>query len=225
MPTTVPSGAWEPTLTTKSMPCPPHDFTIEEAQALFAATRTLSYRVFYFALYSLGLRLSEGLALTVADIDAVRHRVHIRENRTAHGQRGGVFTAGAATCVAQGFQEGSQLWLFAPQQQTLDCLAAFVGVQVLWQAFSRISTAHHNRVAQAALPLLRRSHGYRTSAHLAGVLATKAVQQRGSCCYLNQGFTPAHQYPPGAVVGFGQKQHNWAASVRKNSTFDSPSLQ
>jgi integrase/recombinase XerD len=59
----------------------PNIVTVEEAQALFAATRTLSYRVFYFTLYSLGLglRLNEGLALTVVDIDAARHRVHIRD--------------------------------------------------------------------------------------------------------------------------------------------------
>ena len=59
----------------------PDIVTVEEAQALFSATRTLSYRVFYFILYSLGLRLSEGLALTVADIDAARHRVHIRDSK------------------------------------------------------------------------------------------------------------------------------------------------
>ena len=39
----------------------------------------LSYRVFFFTLYSLGLRLGEGLALTVADIDAERMRVHVRD--------------------------------------------------------------------------------------------------------------------------------------------------
>jgi site-specific recombinase XerD len=44
----------------------PDIVTVEQAQALFAATRTLSYRVFFFTLYSLGLRLSEGLALCVA---------------------------------------------------------------------------------------------------------------------------------------------------------------
>jgi integrase len=37
--------------------------------------------VFYFTVYSMGLRLSEGLALKVADIDAVRHRVHIRASK------------------------------------------------------------------------------------------------------------------------------------------------
>ncbi|APW47310.1 tyrosine-type recombinase/integrase [Rhodoferax antarcticus] len=59
----------------------PDIVTVAEAQALFAATRTLSYRVFYFTLYSLGLRLSEGLALKVSDIDGARHRVHIRDSK------------------------------------------------------------------------------------------------------------------------------------------------
>ncbi len=59
----------------------PDIVTVQEAQALFAATRTLSYRVFYFTLYSLGLRLSEGLALRVGDIDGTRARVHIRDSK------------------------------------------------------------------------------------------------------------------------------------------------
>lgn len=59
----------------------PDIVTVEEAQRLFAGTRTLSYRVFYFTLYSLGLRLSEGLALKVADIDAQRRRVHVRDSK------------------------------------------------------------------------------------------------------------------------------------------------
>ena len=57
----------------------PDIVSVDEAQRLFAATRTLSYRVFYFTLYSLGLRLGEGLALKVSDIDAARQRVHIRD--------------------------------------------------------------------------------------------------------------------------------------------------
>ena len=59
----------------------PDIVTVAEAQALFAATRTLSYRVFFFVLYSLGLRLSEGLALKVGDIDGQRARVHIRDSK------------------------------------------------------------------------------------------------------------------------------------------------
>lgn len=57
----------------------PDIVTVEEAAMLFNATRKLSYRVFYFTIYSLGLRLGEGLRLEVGDIDAVRQRVHIRD--------------------------------------------------------------------------------------------------------------------------------------------------
>lgn len=56
----------------------PDIVTVDEAQRLFMSTRKLSYRVFYFTLYSLGLRLGEGLRLQVGDIDRVRMRVHIR---------------------------------------------------------------------------------------------------------------------------------------------------
>lgn len=56
----------------------PDIVTVDEAQRLFASTRILSYRVLFFTLYSLGLRLGEGLQLQVGDIDATRQRVHIR---------------------------------------------------------------------------------------------------------------------------------------------------
>ena len=57
----------------------PDIVTVKEAGQLFAATHTLSYKVFFFTLYSLGLRLGEGLRLQVGDIDAARCRVHIRD--------------------------------------------------------------------------------------------------------------------------------------------------
>ena len=57
----------------------PDVITIEEARRIFTATRVLSYRVFFFTLYSLGLRLGEGLRLQLGDIDAARARVHVRD--------------------------------------------------------------------------------------------------------------------------------------------------
>ena len=57
----------------------PDIVTVDEAARLFEATHKLSYRVFFFTLYSLGLRLGEGLSLEVGDIDAQRQRVHIRD--------------------------------------------------------------------------------------------------------------------------------------------------
>ena len=57
----------------------PDIITVEEARRIFSATRVLSYRVLFFTLYSLGLRLGEVLRLQVGDIDAVRARVHVRD--------------------------------------------------------------------------------------------------------------------------------------------------
>ena len=57
----------------------PNIVTVEETDRIFLATRVLSYRVFFFTLYSLGLRLGEGLRLQIGDIDAARERVHIRD--------------------------------------------------------------------------------------------------------------------------------------------------
>ena len=59
----------------------PDILTVDEVQRLLASTHKLSYRVFFFTLYSLGLRLSEGINLKLGDIDADRQRVHIRNSK------------------------------------------------------------------------------------------------------------------------------------------------
>ena len=74
----------------------PDIVTVAEAQQLFMRTRTLSYRVFFFTLYSLGLRLGEGLRLQVGDVDASRGRVHIRD---AKGNKDRLVPLPAATLV------------------------------------------------------------------------------------------------------------------------------
>ncbi len=51
----------------------------DQANLLFAATSKLSYKVFFFTIYSMGLRLGEGIKLSVGDIDSVNMRVHIRD--------------------------------------------------------------------------------------------------------------------------------------------------
>ena len=57
----------------------PDIVTVQQAQQIFMATRVLSsYRVLFFTLYSLGLRLGEGLRLQAGDIDSDRMRVQIR---------------------------------------------------------------------------------------------------------------------------------------------------
>jgi len=59
----------------------PDILTPNEIERLIAATRKLCYRVFLLATYSMGLRLSETLALEVGDIDGERKQVHIRRGK------------------------------------------------------------------------------------------------------------------------------------------------
>ena len=57
----------------------PDILSIDEVQQLINTTDRMSYRVFFFTLYSLGLRLSEGIFLKTGDIDSHNMRVHIRD--------------------------------------------------------------------------------------------------------------------------------------------------
>jgi integrase len=56
----------------------PDVLTREAVHELLGSVRKLRYRVFFILLYSTGLRLGEGLALEVGDIDAERMRLHVR---------------------------------------------------------------------------------------------------------------------------------------------------
>ncbi len=56
----------------------PDIVTIAQVEQIVAATNILSYKVFFFTIYSMGLRLGEGVRLRVGDIDANYKRVHIR---------------------------------------------------------------------------------------------------------------------------------------------------
>ncbi|MFN9610629.1 MAG: phage integrase N-terminal SAM-like domain-containing protein, partial [bacterium] len=55
--------------------------TREEVHLLINTVRKLRYRVFFVVVYSLGLRISEGLGLEVTDIDGANKRVHIRDGK------------------------------------------------------------------------------------------------------------------------------------------------
>jgi integrase len=59
----------------------PDILTVDEVEQLIGATCKLRYRVFVLSTYSMGLRLSETLALQVGDIDAKRKQVHIRRGK------------------------------------------------------------------------------------------------------------------------------------------------
>jgi integrase/recombinase XerD len=59
----------------------PDVLSIDEVRRLIAAVRTPHNRTYFRAVYSLGLRLGEGLHLQVGDIDSARMMVHVRHGK------------------------------------------------------------------------------------------------------------------------------------------------
>jgi len=59
----------------------PDVLSVAEVKQLISIARIDRYRIFMLTTYSMGLRLSETLALEVSDIDGKRHRVHIRRGK------------------------------------------------------------------------------------------------------------------------------------------------
>jgi site-specific recombinase XerD len=61
----------------------PDVLTIDEVRRLIDTVRTLCFKTFFWTVYSLGLRLQEGLHLQVRDIDSQRMLVHVHLGKGA----------------------------------------------------------------------------------------------------------------------------------------------
>jgi site-specific recombinase XerD len=61
----------------------PDVLSVDEVRRLIDAVRTHRNRAYFWTIYSLGLRLSEGLRLQVGDIDSARMMVHVHRGKGA----------------------------------------------------------------------------------------------------------------------------------------------
>jgi site-specific recombinase XerD len=61
----------------------PDVLSVDEVRRLIAAVRTHQYQAYFWTVYSLGLRLAEGLHLQVSDIDSARMMVHVHRGKGA----------------------------------------------------------------------------------------------------------------------------------------------
>lgn len=61
----------------------PDVLTLEEVRTLIGAVRTPHNRTYFWTLYSLGLRMTEGLHLQTGDIDGARKLVHVHRGKGA----------------------------------------------------------------------------------------------------------------------------------------------
>jgi site-specific recombinase XerD len=61
----------------------PDVLSVDEVRQLIGAVRTLRHRTYFWTVYSLGPRLTEGLHLQVGDIDSARMLVHVHRGKGA----------------------------------------------------------------------------------------------------------------------------------------------
>jgi integrase/recombinase XerD len=61
----------------------PDVLTVDEVRRLISAVRTLHNKTYLWTVYSLGLRLNEGLHLQVGDVDGARMLVHVHRGKGA----------------------------------------------------------------------------------------------------------------------------------------------
>jgi integrase/recombinase XerD len=61
----------------------PDVLSVDEVRRLIDAVRTHHHRAYFWTVYSLGLRLEEGLHLQIGDIDSERMRVHVHRGKGA----------------------------------------------------------------------------------------------------------------------------------------------
>ena len=59
----------------------PDILTATQVSDVINKTKQLRYQVFFMALYSMVLRLSEGLSLTIHDIDKLTMLIHVRDGK------------------------------------------------------------------------------------------------------------------------------------------------
>ncbi len=147
----------------------PDILTIEETWQLINIVHKLRYRVFFLTVYSMGLRLGEGLQLEVGDIDASRHRVHVRMGK---GKKDRFVPMPEVTLQAlRGYwrMHRHPRLLFPNQNGTpeqIRCAASFMdrgGVQLAIKAAVR-DCGIHRKISTHSL-----RHGYATHLLEAGV--------------------------------------------------------
>jgi Putative transposase/TrwC relaxase len=118
-----------------------------------------------------------------------------QEQRTISGVE--FLRLGVAACLAQELSAGTQLWFLHPNSKRLIAFLRLLVFKPCGKASTEQRQTTQTERPQAALSLLRRCHGNRTTAHLAIDRATRAVQRRGLCRQLNPSIHTSAPVPNG----------------------------
>ena len=90
----------------------PDVLSVDEVRRLIAAVRTPHNRTYFWTVYSLGLRLGEGLHLQVGDIDSARMMVHVHRGKGAKDRYVPLPSSTLQALRAYWITHRHPLWLF-----------------------------------------------------------------------------------------------------------------
>jgi site-specific recombinase XerD len=147
----------------------PDVLSVQEVRELIGAVRTPHYQTYFQTVYSLGLRLEEGLHLQVGDIDGARMMVHVHRGKGAKDRY--VPLPGRTLTLLRAYwvTHRHPIWLFPARGRDPGQAALADGPMERWSVQRAMRRVVHELKFQKAISIHTLRHSYATHLLEAGV--------------------------------------------------------
>jgi integrase/recombinase XerD len=147
----------------------PDVLSVQEVRQLIDAVRTRHIRTYFWTVYSLGLRLEEGLHLQVGDIDSARMMVHVHRGKGAKDRYVPLPSRTLTTLREYWVTHRHPIWLFPASGRDPRQAALADGPMERWSVQRAMRRVVHELKFQKAISIHTLRHSYATHLLEAGV--------------------------------------------------------
>jgi integrase/recombinase XerD len=147
----------------------PDVLSVQEVRQLIDAVRTLRIRTYFWTVYSLGLRLEEGLHLQVGDIDSARMMVHVHRGKGAKDRYVPLPSRTLTMLREYWVTHRHRIWLFPASGRDPRQAALADGPMERWTVQRAMRRVVHELRFQKAISMHTLRHSYATHLLEAGV--------------------------------------------------------